>query len=207
MVLDGAALLDKGVTSLTVDGDEVELTAESIDWGSQDGKRPDLQGPFNQVFHKPFCYVYSNYQDIKYKQYVSYLVSTWTIIGNGHACALPIGKLTPEVRSQYNIIYVGIPVDKVPVPDSIPFTWDEDSITVDGKTVDSGTLLFVFPEEDHLSAAWLTTPGEEFMLFWHSPFSSRSGMPDYVGWTNGGAYLAGFFDPDWNFVPALGIGP
>jgi hypothetical protein len=207
MVLDGAALLDKGVTSLTVDDEAVELAAGPLAWGPQAGKNPQVQGPFNQVFHRPFCFVYEEQGHPTYRNYVSYLVSTWNIIGNGHACALPVGKLTPEIRAENNLIYVGIPDSKVPVPDGMDFAFDADGLAAGEVALPAGTLLFVFPQEGHLSAVMTTTAGQEFMLYWYSPFSSRAGMPDYVGWTTGGAHTAGFFDAEWQLDPALGVFP
>jgi len=205
MVLDGAALKKKGVAALTVDGKEVPLADGPIAWGPQDGKTPEVHGPFNQVFHRPFCFVYDPKASDKYQRYVSFLVSTWTIIGNGHACAIPIKKLDDEIRSSYNIVYVGVPRSSVPVPDGIPFSWEPSSLDVAGDLIPGGTLLFVFPEEGHLSAAMVATEGAEKLLFWEQPFSSRSGLPDYVGWTPAGAYTAGFFDSDWHFDPAFGL--
>jgi len=190
-----------------VDEETVALEDGDIPWGPQEGKRETVQGPFNQVFHRPFCFVYPSQGNETYQRYASYLISTWNIIGNGDGCALPRNKLTQAIRSEYNIIYVGIERDKVPVPEEIPFDWDKTNILVGGKEIPDAALIFVFPEQGHLSAAMVTTEGAEHMLFWHQPFSSRAGLPDYVGWTYGGAYMAGFFDADWSYDPALGNGP
>jgi pimeloyl-ACP methyl ester carboxylesterase len=206
MVLDGTALLGKGVTALTVDDESVDLADGDIEWGTQTGKSPHVQGPFNQVFHRPFCFVYPEEGNPAFRNYAAYLISTWNIIGNGHGCALPREKLTPAMREKYNIIYVGVPRHQVPLPEGMPFDWSEDGIHIDDFVAPEGTLLAIFPEGDHLSAIMTATPGEEYMLFWYSPFSSRSGMPDWVGWTNGGVYATGFFDGDWLFSKALAYG-
>jgi len=206
MVLDGAGLTGKGVESLTVDGKDVELTNGDIEWGPQGGKNQAVQGPFNQVFHRPFCFLYPDDGSWQLKSYASFLTSTWNIIGNGHACALPVSQADADLHANYNLIYVGVPRDEVPLPDSIPFDWNDTAVIVGDKTLEATCLVFVFPEEGHLSAAMVTPPGYEYLLFWHSPFSSRSGLPDYTAWTHGGANAAGFFDADWNYDPALGIG-
>jgi hypothetical protein len=206
MVLDGTALQSKGVTSLTVDDESVDLTDGNIEWGKQTGKHPHVQGPFNQVFHRPFCFVYPEEGNPAFRNYAAYLISTWNIIGNGHGCALPREMLTPAMREKYNIIYVGVPRHQVPLPEGMPFDWSEEGIHIDDFVSPTGTLLAIFPEGDHLSAIMTATPGEEYMLFWYSPFSSRSGMPDWVGWTNGGVYATGFFDGDWMFSKALAYG-
>ena len=206
MVLDGAALKGKGVTSLTVDDEPVVLTNDKIEWGEQSGKLPHVQGPFNQVFHRPFCFAYPENGNPAFRNYAAYLISTWNIIGNGHACAVPREKLTQAMRDEYNIIYVGVPRHQVPLPEGMPFDWTADGIHIDDVTAPEGTLLAVFPEGDHLSAIMTATEGDEYMLFWYSPFSSRAGMPDWVGWTNGGVYATGFFDGDWQFDKALAVG-
>jgi dienelactone hydrolase len=206
MVLDGEALLGKGIEELLVDGKAVELAGGEIPWGPQEGKNAETQGPFNQVFHRPFCFVYDGKGPAQYRHYVSYLVSTWNIIGNGHACALPLSKLTQEIRENNNIIYVGVGRESVPLPEGIPFEWDSQNVTINGQAVPGATLLFVFPEEGHVSAVMTATAGSESLLFWQQPFSSRAGLPDYVGWTSQGAYAAGFLDAEWKFDPALGSG-
>ncbi|MBM4354344.1 MAG: hypothetical protein FJ109_11210 [Deltaproteobacteria bacterium] len=206
MVLDGKALKEKGVAKLVVDGKDVALASGPIEWGLQDGKSPSVQGPLNQVFHRPFCFVYPNGGSGIYRDYVQYLVSTWNIIGNGHACALSVGKVTPAIRKQYNLVYVGVPRKEVPVPDSIPFDWSDKAVSIGGKDFPDATLLFVFPEEGHLSAALVADKDAARLLYWEQPFSSRSGLPDYTSWSQDGVVAAGYFDGDWTFDPALGVG-
>ncbi len=206
MILDGAALTQAGFISLTVDGTNVPLAQTPIQWGPQDGKTPHVQGPMNQVYHRPFCFVYPQEQDSVVRRYVSFLISSWNVTGNGHACALPYNRLTPAIHKDYNLIYVGLAADQVPVPDSIPFSWDASTLTLGTHLVPGGTLLFVFPEQGHLSAALVATSGFEPLLFWNQPWSSRSGFPDWVGWTDEGLYGAGFFDPEWAFKEELGVG-
>lgn len=206
LVIDGAALIEAGVTALTIDGQPLALSAEPLFWGPQQGKTPDLQGPMNQVYSRPFCFVYPDETDSIARRYVSFLVSSWNITGNGHACALPSKKLTLAMRQNYNLIYVALPASQVPVPASVPFTWDENSVTIGEKQVPDATLLFVFPEEGHLSAALVANTKALPLLFWNQPWSSRSGLPDWVGWTAEGAYGAGFFDGDWVFKKELGVG-
>jgi len=206
MVMDGAALKAKGVKKLTVDGKEVPLVAGPIEWGPQDGKNPAVQGPLNQVFQRPFCFVYPSGGSAIYRHYVGNLVSTWNIIGNGHACALSIDKVTPAIRADYNLVYVGVSRSQVPLPASIPFDWNDKAVSIGGKDFPHATLLFVFPEEGHLSAALVAAKDAAHLLYWEQPFSSRSGLPDYTSWTKDGVVAAGYFDGDWKFDPALGVG-
>ncbi len=206
MVLDGAALGQAGVKKLTVDGKEVALENGPVAWGPQEGKNPGVQGPLNQVFQRPFCLVYPSGGNPLYRRYASYLASTWNIIGNGHACALPVGKLTPALRSEYNLIYVGVPRNEVPLPESIPFDWNDKAVSIGDKDFPDAALLFVFPEQGHLSAALVAAKEGAHLLYWEQPFSSRSGLPDYTSWVKDGVVAAGFFDGDWKFDKALGVG-
>ena len=204
--VDGAALLDKGVESLTINDEAVAIEDGELEWGELSGKNPQVQGPLNQVWHRPFCYVYPDDGPVKYREYASYLTSTWNIIGNGHSCAVPESKAGEYTHENFNLIYLGIPRDRVPVPEEMKIEWDEDSITINGADVPEAVIFFVFPEGDHLSAVVTAAQGYEWLMFWHSPFSSRSGMPDYVAWTPEGAVATGFFSPEWAFDPALGAG-
>jgi len=206
MVLDGAALKGKSVTKLVVDGKDVPLADGPISWGAEGGKTPAVQGPLNQVFHRPFCFVYPDGGSDIYRNYTSHLVSTWNIIGNGHACALSVGKVTPALRAEYNLVYVGVPRAQVPLPEGIPFDWNDKAVSIGDKDIPDGTLLFVFPEQGHLSAALVAAKDAAHLLYWEQPFSSRSGLPDYTSWIQDGVVAAGFFDGDWKFDQALGVG-
>lgn len=206
MTLDGSALIAAGVTSLTVDSSTVALSQGPISWGAQEGKTPSLQGPMNQVYQRPFCYVYPDETDSVPRRYASFMVSSWSELGNGHACALPLAKLTPELRKNYNIIYVGIPRESVPVPEGIPFSWDTTSVTVDDYNAPAATLLFVFPEEGHLSAVVAAADAAWPLIYWNYPWGSRAGLPDWIGWTEAGAFGAGFFDGNWTYQKSLAAG-
>jgi hypothetical protein len=63
--------------------------------------------------------------------------------------------------------------------------------------------MFVFPQGDRLAALLATPPGRERLLYNVGPFSSRSGLPDYLIWDEGGALYSGFFDANWQYDPAL----
>lgn len=206
LTVDGTALLDKGVESFTINDEAVELEDGAIEWGDLSGKNPQVQGPLNQVWHRPFCYVYPDTGPSKYREYASYLTSAWNIIGNGHSCAIPESKAGEYTHENFNLIYLGIPRDRVPVPEEMKMSWDNDSVDINGVAIAQGCLLFIFPEKGHLSAVITAAEGYEWLMFWHQPFSSRSGLPDYIAWTPEGAVATGFFAPDWSFDPALGVG-
>jgi len=184
--IDGAALDDLGITSVVVDGEAHDVTGEAMIIGPDTGKRWDLHGPYNQVYHRPFCWVYPDGEEgAFFAQYASYLSSYWSIYGNGHACALPFGQVTDELREQRNMIYVGLPMEELNLPD-IPFEWDSEGVAIDGTSYSDAALMFVFPEGDRLSAVLATAEGVEWLLHWIVPFSSRSGLPDYLVWSYGG---------------------
>jgi hypothetical protein len=85
----------------------------------------------------------------------------------------------------------------------VPFTWDEAGVGFDGDSYAGAALMFVFPEGDRLSAAIYAPPGEERLLYWVVPFSSRSGLPDYMIWSDSGVEATGFFDAHWAYDRAL----
>ena len=135
-------------------------------------------------------------------QYAAYLASSWSIYGNGRACALPMGRLTGELRDTTNLIYVGLPQDAI-AELSVPVSWDAAGVTVGDRSFAAGALAFVFPERNHLSAAIVTSGGRDWNLFGVSPFSSRAGLPDFLVWRSGSRVLSGFFDADWGYDASL----
>ncbi len=104
--LDGDALSGLGITRVSVDGTEVPVMPGALPVGPQTGKRPGLNGPMNEVYARPFCYVYPDASP-GYAAYAAYQLSYWAIIGNGQACALPRSLLTARIEAGYNLIHVG----------------------------------------------------------------------------------------------------
>jgi len=196
--VDGAALTSRGVTSLLVDGEAVELSEETLFVGEEGGKTREVYGPFNQVFRSPFCYVYPDSGGV-YLEYVSFLISYWAILGNGHACALPVSQVTDQLRAERNLIFVGL--DDNEVGAGMSFEFGEDEVDIGPVSWDEAGLLMVFPSGDRLNAVLTATAADPHLLYNISPFSSRSGMPDYVVWTRSGNRASGFFSPDWEYVP------
>ncbi|TNF38101.1 MAG: hypothetical protein EP329_01400 [Deltaproteobacteria bacterium] len=197
----GVAWLDHGGVHYAVDG------AGELPIGPEDGKQLGLSGPYNQVFRQPFGFVYPD-GDALARDYAAYLVSTWAAIGNGQAFALPYSALASggpldaeNVPSRYNLVYVGFPGDAM-APDGLPFDWGPDGVTVDGEAHPDAALLLV-TARDRLGALLYAPPGREHLLYRVIPFSSRSGMPDYLVWNEDGAALSGFLDAGWGFDPGL----
>ncbi|MBI2894444.1 MAG: hypothetical protein HYY06_12910 [Deltaproteobacteria bacterium] len=201
MVVDGAALGAIGVSSVVVDGEEHDVPEGPLQIGPEGGKRHDVYGPYNQVYRRPFCFVYPD-DESELADYAAYMTSTWSIVGNGRACALPISRLTDDLRDRFSIVYLGLGADAIGDPD-VGFEWDGSSIDLDGDSFERAGLLFVFPERGHLSALVTTTDGDERLLYDVVPFSSRAGMPDWLIWADGQALGAGFFDAEWRYDPAL----
>ena len=204
MVLDNAALASKGISKVLVDGTEHGVGDTPIAIGPAEGKTPDRYGPLIQVFQQPFCMVWADGGPPQYREYASRMLSTWNIIGNGTACAMPLSKLTDEVRAEHNIVYLGVPAAEVPLPASTQMSWAEDVVTVAGQDFDAALLGFVFPDGDRLGAVLTTTRTHEYLVYRVIPFSSRFWIPDWVVLAaDGPAHGAGFFGGDWGFEPKL----
>jgi poly(3-hydroxybutyrate) depolymerase len=107
LVLDGDALAARAVKRIIVDGTAVTVRAGPIPVGPQEGKHPEVYGPFNQVFHRPFCLVYANDAPQVEIDYAAYLASSWQVYGNGSACALPAHQVRPALRAERNLVWIG----------------------------------------------------------------------------------------------------
>jgi hypothetical protein len=200
LVIDGAALAEAGVATLLVDGDPYSVTAEPMAIGPQTGKRPDLHGPLNQVFHRPFCFVWDDSGPAAYRQYAAWLLSWWTFIGNGQGCGLPLSLLDEPIEAEYNLVFLGI------APEGLPISWDDEAVQVGDATFEEAAVFFVYPHGERLRA-WLgATSGLERLLFRYVPFSSRSGMPDYFVLGKDGLVASGFFDAEWEIDPLFAEG-
>lgn len=203
LVLDGAALADRGVATVVVDGEAMTVSDGPMPVGPQGGKRPGVHGPFNEALSHPFCFVYPDDGPDTYRRYASYLTSVWAVRGNGLACAVPASRFTAAMRADYQPVYLGVRPEGV----DVPFAW-EDAVTVGGHRFEGAAAAFVYPDgEEGSLAAWIvTTPGHEELVWTVMPFSSGSALPDYFVWTDEGGAAAGFFDPSWAFDEALGAG-
>jgi len=199
LTLDGAALRATGVRSLTVDGRSIELADGPIAVGPQDGKRPGQHGPFDEALRRPWCFVYPDDAPAAVRQYAAYFISTWSVIGNGHGCALPRSQLTAAVRAERSIVYLGMARAEVPIPAGLAITWDAQGVSYGGTRV-AGAMAVVFPEGDGVSAAIVATPGSEWLLARVHPFTSGLVIPDWMVWTPEGLRAAGFFSPTWTFA-------
>ena len=197
MRLNTKALRDMGVSELVVDGEPVSLDADELWLGPETGKRAERHGPFNQVFHKPFCLIYD--ASVRgYASHAAYLSSHWALQGNGSACGLP--RTDKEARGERNPVFIGGTMDDLERPEGFPVSWDDDGVVIDGEDQPKAGLQFIAPIDDGLGAMLVTTPGHEDLLEGTAPFSSRSGMPDYLSWTTGQALMTGHFDAEWRYV-------
>lgn len=197
--IDGTALADLGVTSIEIDGDTHANDGTSFVVGPMDGKTKDLSGPFNQVFHRPFCLIYGD--NPEYEAYASYLSTVWSLRGNGHACALPTVAVTDEVRAANNLVWIGAPPESY----SGALSLEGEAIVLGQRSYPDAAGLTVFRRGDRLDAAIFVAPENAELLFGYSPFSSASGLPDYFVWDAAGGAAAGFYDADWSYDPSLGV--
>lgn len=200
LTLDGAALRARGVRSLSVDGRPVELTDGDIAVGPQDGKRPGQHGPFDEALRRPWCLVYADDAPAAIRRFAAFYISTWSVIGNGHGCALPRSRLTPALRAERSIVYLGLPRAEVPAPAALQLDWNDQGVALGNGPRAPGALAFVFPEGEGVSAALVATPGSEWLLARVHPFTSGLVIPDWMAWGADGLRGAGFFSPTWTFV-------
>ncbi len=206
--VDAAALLNRGVEELIIDGDIYMLADEDdvIEIGPRDGKNRDVPGLLNPTFHKPFCFVYPDDDAEVYRGYAAYLLSTWSLNGNGHGCALPLELLTDEIAEERNLIYLGVDLEEIPDYEDRPFEWDDTTIRVGDLETDSGAGFVTFPDGDRQSAAFIAIEGDEHQVFFHQPFSSRAGMPDFLFVDDFALTAGGYFDAEWDYHDGLAGG-
>ena len=139
-----------------------------------------------------------------YRQYASYLSMYWNLIGNGHSCALPMSKIHLAQAEDRNLIYLGLSERELQLQlDWI--SWDRQGMDLDGAFILGGSMFVVLPDEnregvnDRVMAVVSGSEGWEHLLYSMIPFSSRSGMPDYLVWNHRGAQAIGFWGMDWQF--------
>jgi len=197
LVLDGDALTDAGVTQVVVDGTSHDVTAGQMPIGPQTGKRPDLYGPMNQVFYRPFCFVYDDAGPEIYRHLAAYLISSWNLTGNGAACALALDELPTGFAETTNLVFLGVAPADIPGAPDLPFDWTDTSVTVAGQTFTDTALVFNYPNGERLDAFFVAPQGAERLLFRFDPFVAPAGAPDFFLFDASGGVASGFFDAEW----------
>lgn len=205
LILDGDRLGEAGLDAVSVDGAEVEVVPGPIRVG-ESAKRPGQYGPFKEVMFRPFCFVYAD-GDPEARNLAAYFTSTFSILGNGRACAVPFSER--DRLEPMNRIYIGVSSADLELPAGYPFSWSPEQIDLGAGARPEAGGVALFPEGEHLSAAIFATEGEEglYRLLFEvqPPFSSRSGLPDYASLVlvDGEIFYGelGFFDADWNPLP------
>ena len=204
--LDGKALLGKGIELVEVNGKGATVTAGPVVVGPTSGKRRGVTGPYNQVMHRPWLYVYPDGSE-PYMAYAAYLVSSWNLIGNGHTGALPRSQVTPSLAADFNLVWLGVARNQIPqIASDLPFDWDDAGVTLKGSVFPGQAILSVFDAGDRVGAVLHAPKGKESLLYGVVPFSSRAGLPDYLVWGSSGATGLGFCDGDWQWEPKFGQG-
>jgi hypothetical protein len=155
---------------------------------------------------KPFCFVCDDAGSAVYRDYAAYLLSFWSMLGNGHGCGVAVSELTPAIEASHNLVYLGVPRAAVKGGDNLPFVRDGAAITVGDKTFQGAAAAFVFPAGDRLGAVLTATEGNERLLYHYVPFSARAAMPDLLVWNEGGGQATGFFDAGWHIDKSLAAG-
>ncbi len=206
LVIDGAALNARGVTSVEVDGEALDIPDGPLEIGPQDGKSAGSSGPLNQALERPFCFAWADDGPASYPAYAAFLLSTWSIIGGGHGCGLPASEVDDALMAERNIIWLGVPSADIPAAAAIDASWGDGTIEVDGTPYANASLAVVFPAGDRLQAAFYATPGSEHLLFRLQPYTSRFVVPDFLVWAEGGALAGGLFDAAWSFDAGSSFG-
>jgi len=200
MTLDGDALRLMGVERVIVGDEHLDVVDGPMSFGPMDGKNADVHGPFNQVFRSPFCFIYSA-DGTEDARTAAYLSSYWALIGNGQACGLSESQLQDVPGLGHNRVYLGsaaLPLKRA------PFDWDADGAIFNGVSQSGAALMYVTPDEDRLAAVLVAPEGREHLLRRLNPFSSRSGLPDYLVFGDQGGIAIGHFGSDWQYDPAFG---
>ncbi len=219
MSIDLTALRAKEITELIIDGDLYDLATidESKLWiGPTSGKQKDRYGNHNQVYQKPFCWIYPDANEgTVYKHIASYLTTTWQLIGNGHACALPWSKLELAETDQRNLIFIGFDLEWLQTErgwDTQGITWRQDQpdgILIPSPDEDNGVLsvdgagLVIRPSQqyDGVELALFASPNKAYLLYRFEAFNSRGGLPDMVVLDESGARLLGYYGMEWEWKP------
>lgn len=203
MTLNGSALLEKGIQNLSVNGENLNVSDGDMVVG-ESLKNTESYGPFNQVLQRPFILVYEDEGHEAFRRYTSFLLSTWALIGNGHGVAMPLSQLTNEMRSEKNVVYVGVPQASLPETVTSDIEWDATSIRVGDRSETGIAAVLIQPSESgRLFGVMTTTEGKEGLLFRYQPFASRFTAPDFFTFGKSGANYAGFFDSDWGYDASL----
>jgi poly(3-hydroxybutyrate) depolymerase len=193
MALDGAGLTAKGIDTIVVDGESMAVEDGEMWIGPSSGKTHDVHGPYNQVYRRPFCFVFPDGPN-PHADAAAMLSSYFAILGNGHACGIPVSALTDQILAERNLIWMGVDADTVNAP--LAFDWGDELRTPQGDY--DGAMHFIFRgDNDRLNAVLTATPGDEASLARIIPFSSRSGMPDFIAWRNSSLHIAANMDAEW----------
>ena len=106
MVIDTQALRAEGVTELVVDGQAADLSGERLTVGDA-LKRPGQHGPIKEALFSRFCFVYPDDAPARsvWREIPVSLMATWSIIGNGAACAVPFSQR--DSLGDTNRVYIG----------------------------------------------------------------------------------------------------
>ncbi|MEZ4433301.1 MAG: prolyl oligopeptidase family serine peptidase [bacterium] len=203
LTLDGTALAERGITTVTVDGIDAEVTPDAMPFGTHGQKTAAAHGPLAQAFERPFCFVYAA-DEPEWRRVAAYWASYWQLVGNGHACGLTDETFTGD--EGYRAIRLGAAADPMRLD---PFDWDAGGVTVDGTPHPDTALVMVRREgpahDGPLAAALVAADGAAHLLLQVVPFGSTAGLPDWLVFAADGGRAVGFFDPDWRYDPALSL--
>ncbi len=109
--------------------------------------------------------------------------------------------MTPEIRANHNLIYMGVAAGDIEgLDESWPITWDGQGVDLGQERFEAAAVVFTFPRGQRLDAVMATPEGLEHLLLMIRPFTSSFVLPDFLVWSQEGGEAAGFFDAQWQLV-------
>ena len=215
--IDGAALRARGVQELTWTGGATTTAATVAvpdgplligEGAGGTGKTIGQSGPLNQVFQRAFAFIVAD-DDATSRTIAAYWASSWQQIGNGHCVVLPASAADHAKNAGRQLIWFGVaPPDALPLAVQVPGQprAKDGGPTLAGATFTNAAIATVFPRGAGVDALLWAPKDKLGLLYSLLPFSSRSGMPDYVVWDSSGLRAAGFWTADWLIDPAFAVG-
>ncbi|MCB9663793.1 MAG: prolyl oligopeptidase family serine peptidase [Alphaproteobacteria bacterium] len=191
LTLDGRALAAIGVTEVLLDGRGVPLDDGPVDVGPTEGRSPAQYGFFNQVFRAPTCFVVPE-EEGPLRWWATRAIASWAALAHGSSCMVTPATLTPELKLERNLVWVGTE----PTVLGVDVGWGEE-LRVGRRTWKQGVLATISPRGTHLDLVVQATPGAETWAYGIRPFTSRSGQPDWTVWGPDGVKASGMLDVTW----------
>ena len=218
VIIDGKGLRGRGLTEIAVDGKTFALPDGDLVVGPAGGKRVGQSGPLNQVFMRPFALIVPD-DGVGQRRIAAWWMVSWQQIGNGHGVVLPASAAQHAIDAGRQLVWFGmaptlaidgkdgpLPIGTLPVAIQLPVSDATPGVQVAGAAFAGAAVASVYPRGAGLDAVLWASPDKLGLLYSLVPFSSRSGLPDFVVWDNSGIRATGFWDATWGVNPEFVTG-